>query len=901
MFKHIDKLLLGIDVGGSHISSALVDLDKGSIIEGSICRMKVDSKSPSFEIILETWGRAIKTSLSNLNGHVLQGMGVAMPGPFNYYEGISLIKGVNKYDALYGINIKEAFRNHLNVEQDFPIWFENDAFCFGLGESKVGVAKGFNKVISLTLGTGFGSCFIMNNQVIRKGAGVPEGGCLYNFPFKDGTAEDYFSSNWIIETFESMTREVLTVKQIAERATIYQDASAIRIFETLSENLAEFLSSWIQSFKADCLVIGGGIAQSSTLFLPALTKLLQEKWNINLPVRVSNNMELSAISGVSGLFQNPDNSLQTTNNLWRKSSQKLMPSKIHKKDQRKGEYDLYPIAALGKGKIFSGYESLSNWISCHKAIMIDGYHGNDWNALRENLGIFFKKRHLNVLWYETSAFLKNEAEIEEMVKPYLGQDSSPWGKKAPLQLEDFYQAEALRSLSMDTSSDLVILLGTGAGLSTWDAPILYVDLPKNEIQYRMRAGGKANIGSTVAQEMSQSYKRLYFVDWVVLKEHRKKIKNKISVIADGQWKKEITWAFQTSINKGLELLSKSIIRVRPWFEAGTWGGQWMKEHIPALNKDEINYAWSFELIVPENGIVFESDENLLEISFDWLMEHNSQEILGKDAVRFGEEFPIRFDFLDTFEGGNLSIQCHPSLPYIREHFGEKMTQDETYYILDSKEGAGVYLGFKDDIDPQKFRNTLEKSLETNEPIAIENYVQWHPSHKHDLFLIPNQTIHSSGANNLVLEISATPYIFTFKMYDWVRLDLEGKPRPINIEHAFNNLNFNRKGTVAKEELISTPRVIQATDQYQLIHLPTHSDHFYDVHRIEFLKEVTVNCNNSCHVLMLVEGSSVIVKTNNGVERSFNYAETFIIPAAAGSYQLINESAKMAKVIKAFIK
>jgi mannose-6-phosphate isomerase class I len=397
------------------------------------------------------------------------------------------------------------------------------------------------------------------------------------------------------------------------------------------------------------------------------------------------------------------------------------------------------------------------------------------------------------------------------------------------------------------------------------------------------------------------YKRSYFVDWVLLNEHRKAIKNKIVVVADGQWKDDINWALYSSISKGLELISHSVIRVRPWFEAGAWGGQWMKERIPAINKNEVNYAWSFELIVPENGIIFESDGNLLEVSFAWLMEHSSKDILGKDAERFGEEFPIRFDFLDTFDGGNLSIQCHPSLPYIQKNFGETITQDETYYILDCKKDAGVYLGFQEDIDPGKFHKALDRSVETNSAIEIENYVQWHPSHKHDLFLIPNGTIHSAGVDNLVLEISATPYIFTFKMYDWVRLDLEGKSRPINIDHAFNNLNFERKGKRVKQELISAPKVIETNDQYRLIHLPTHADHFYDVHRIEFLNEAEINTDNKCHILMLVEGISLLVKTKNGTGQRVNYAETFVVPAAAESYQLKNESGETAKVIKAFVK
>src|SRR4029078_7077881 len=117
--------------------------------------------------------------------------------------------------------------------------------------------------------------------------------------------------------------------------------------------------------------------------------------------------------------------------------------------------------------------------------------------------------------------------------------------------------------------------------------------------------------------------------------------------------------------------------------------------------------------------VLESDNNLLEISFDWLMELQNKAVLGKNAARFGTEFPIRFDFLDTFDGGNLSIQCHPSLAYIRQKFGENITQDETYYILDCKDSAKVYLGFQENIEPEIFRHALEESVNENTAIDIE--------------------------------------------------------------------------------------------------------------------------------------------------------------------------------------
>lgn len=327
----------------------------------------------------------------------------------------------------------------------------------------------------------------------------------------------------------------------------------------------------------------------------------------------------------------------------------------------------------------------------------------------------------------------------------------------------------------------------------------------------------------------------------------------------------------------------------------------MKENIRQLNPDAVNYAWSFELIAPENGIVFESDGFLLEVSFDTMMFLRNKNVLGKFADQFGDEFPIRFDFLDTIDGGNLSIQCHPNKKYIQDNFGESITQDETYYILECEDNAKVYLGFQEDIKPESFKQKLEESQEHNIELAVEDFIQVHDAKKHDLFLIPNGTVHSSGKGNLVLEISATPYIFTFKMYDWLSLDLDGKPRPINIDHAFNNLDFSRKGDKVQEELISKPYVLEDGADFQIIHLPTHKDHFYDIHRVEFENEVELTTDGSCQLLMLVEGDAVYVESSDGEVLKFAYAETFVIPAAAESYKLINKGQKRIKVIKAFLK
>ncbi|TWR29622.1 hypothetical protein FPZ43_07080 [Mucilaginibacter pallidiroseus] len=585
----------------------------------------------------------------------------------------------------------------------------------------------------------------------------------------------------------------------------------------------------------------------------------------------------------------------------RKTAQYLMPAQLPQHPDVDGGYNIYPVCQLGDGKIFNGYESLTRWIIGQKTVVIDGYVGVFWDRIKAGINNCLAEEGIEANWIDTEDFLKSSADIDTLIAPFLGEEEAVWGTKCTLKLADLYCEAELKATSPDNAKRVNILIGTGAALANWDAAILYIDLPKNELQFRLRAGSINNLGAAELTEHFKMYKRFYFVDWALLNEHKKAILDSITAVADGQWPDTINWMYKSDLADGLNKISQSVIRVRPWFEPGAWGGQWIKERIKNLNTDVVNYAWSFELIVPENGLVFESDSNLLEVSFDTLMFHNSEQVLGKHAATFGDEFPIRFDFLDTYDGGNLSIQCHPRLNYIQENFGENITQDETYYILDSEQDAKVYLGFQESIEPAVFKSTLEDSQENSKEIDIERFVQAHAAQKHDLFLIPNGTVHSAGAGNLVLEISATPYIFTFKMYDWVRLDLDGKPRPINIEHAFKNLDFNRKGEKVQTELISKQSVIEQGDDWQIIHVPTHADHFYDVHRLEFDKQISLDTNNCCHVMMLVEGQAVSLETADGTVNKYAYAETFVIPAAAGSYTLTNLGKSRARVIKAFLK
>lgn len=497
--------------------------------------------------------------------------------------------------------------------------------------------------------------------------------------------------------------------------------------------------------------------------------------------------------------------------------------------------------------------------------------------------------------------MKSEDETEEMTAPFSGGSDPLFGTRCDLPLESFFRMPELTALRPDPDYDVNMLIGPGASLAGWQGLIIYADLPKNEQQYRARAGRITNLGLTHPCDAATMYKRSYFIDWPVLNRHKRAILPSADIVVDAQRPDEPVWMEGRVLREALTEMSHNLFRARPWFEPGPWGGSWIKDNINGLNRDVPNYAWSFELISPENGLLLESSSLLLEVSFDCMMYIGAKEVLGDCHERFGTEFPIRFDFLDTFDGGNLSVQCHPRPDYTKKHFGENFTQEEAYYILDTKDDASVYLGFQHDTDAGEFIAALKVSAENNEPLNVDRYVQKQKAEKHDLFLIPYGTIHGSGKNNMVLEISSTPYIFTFKMYDWLRMDLSGKPRNLNIDRASENLFFDRKGEYVSDYLKSKPVLMREGIGWSQWHLPTHETHLYDVMRYSIMSSVEINTGNKCLVMNLVEGSGINVETRRGLSKKISYAETFIVPAAAETVRITNLSEGEAIIVMAFVK
>ena len=287
MYEHSNnKVILGIDVGGSHITAALINAADNYVINETLTRSRVE-KDGTAEVILDKWMETILESISKFPAGRLTGIGFAMPGPFNYDEGISLMKGNNKYESLYNFNIAKFIRKQFVLEDDFPVRFENDAACFGLGESLQQDVCEFDEVIAVTLGTGFGAAFLRNNRILKDGDNVPVRGELYNQPYLDGIAEDYVSTAWLLQQYnQNNDAAVSEVKEIADRAIAGNDPKASAVFNQFGEHFAACILPWIKQFGPGCLVIGGSIAKSARLFISPLEQALARN-NIQLKIKIS--------------------------------------------------------------------------------------------------------------------------------------------------------------------------------------------------------------------------------------------------------------------------------------------------------------------------------------------------------------------------------------------------------------------------------------------------------------------------------------------------------------------------------------------------------------------------------------------------------------------------------------
>lgn len=540
------------------------------------------------------------------------------------------------------------------------------------------------------------------------------------------------------------------------------------------------------------------------------------------------------------------------------------------------------------GSAWRGYDAILKVLKAalqgKRVLTVDCYPGVDDAELLSAL----KKSIPFARIIESRDIFYDEKTLTEKMKPHLTDDRVR-GVMYYGSILDFIDADKLAEAQAlcQAESGLTLIYGFGASLITRGDVLVYADMARWEIQLRYRRGMPNFKCHNESEELLRKNKRGFFVEWRIADRHKATLYDEIDFYLDTNAANDPKLITGAALTDGLRQISKSPFRLVPYFDPGVWGGQWMKE-VFGLDASAKNYAWSFDGVPEENSLYLSYGDVRVETPAMNLTKYLPREFLGeKTFSRFGAEFPIRFDMLDTMGGQNLSLQVHPLTEYIKTHFGMPYTQDESYYLLDAEEGSYVYLGLKEGIDPQEMIRDLEIAQTGAQKFDADRYVNKFPAKKHDHFLIPAGTVHCSGTGCMVLEISATPYIFTFKLWDWDRVDLNGMPRPIHIEDGKQVIQFNRDTEWCKTNLINRFETVAKTEDYTQTKTGLHELEFIETNLYTTAKQVCIPSNGEFSMLNLVEGAEAVVSSpkNKFAPFAVHYAETFILPAAAGDFIL----------------
>ena len=367
---------------------------------------------------------------------------------------------------------------------------------------------------------------------------------------------------------------------------------------------------------------------------------------------------------------------------------------------RKPNYDKTPATPV-EGNIFIGWENIIpeiQAVAAERQIIVETYPG----IYEDEIIKVFSEAFGPIV--NTRSLMKSEEDIRSMTQPFMTDDVL-FGYLTSLRINDFFNEAKLTAARNSTPK---VIVGVGASLAAGEnALIVYTDMARWEIQRRMRLHEVKGIGvDNRSDAASIQYKRGLFIDWRICDIHKDSLFGKVDLWLDTNDPIRPKMIDNETFIQGIDKTVSSPFRVVPFFDPAPWGGQWMKE-VCDLDPDKPNYGWCFDCVPEENSLLFNVNGELFEIPSQDLVLLRSRKLLGGPVEsRFGKDFPIRFDFLDTIGGGNLSLQVHPTTQFSKESFGLPYTQDESYYLMDANEDAVVYLGLKTGINPEEMLSDL---------------------------------------------------------------------------------------------------------------------------------------------------------------------------------------------------
>jgi mannose-6-phosphate isomerase class I len=556
----------------------------------------------------------------------------------------------------------------------------------------------------------------------------------------------------------------------------------------------------------------------------------------------------------------------------------------------------YPSAGR---PVLSGWAALAASLSpAVTRVAIDGPAIAGWADLVPGLGEALDQRGFRVEFREMAGWLLPWPRIEALTSSYELRDDPDFDRLPPGRLADLVRAPS--RLDVPPGS-LLVVYGPGAALVPHDV-LWYADLPKRYAEAAIAAGSGLNLGQPLGTGPGTT-KRLFFIDWPLLDRQRDEIMPRIEFWIDMQDASSPAVIDGATLRATVAELAVRPFRTRPTFNTTPWGGHWGQRTL-GQNLSSLNTALGYELIAPEAGVLIGTEGGpLVELPFQLAVTAHPVEILGERVHPvFGTSFPVRFDYLDTVDGGNLSVHCHPQHDYMSAVFGWPYTQHESYYVMVGGESQRIFLGLQENADLDAFYQEASEADRVGRPLDITRYVPTFPATPHQLFLIPGGTPHGSGAGNVVLEVSATPYLYSLRFYDWLRQGIDGGLRPVHVNHAFKNLDRSRRGDAVARELVQRPRLLRQGEGWHEELLGALPEMFFQVHRVALEPGAVADAETDgrFHVLNVVEGDGVLIEPAAAPEHSLVYAETLVVPAAVGHYAVRSLGRGPVRVVKALV-
>ena len=564
-------------------------------------------------------------------------------------------------------------------------------------------------------------------------------------------------------------------------------------------------------------------------------------------------------------------------------------------------YEADPCHAVAEA-VGAGYRAAASTLEPGLVLAVDGPAAVDWETVAAQIRRALSAAGLVARHIDMRAFFAAWPDILKLTASALLDDDPDFAPLSQADLADFFVD--LPKIAADADA-VTVVCGPGAALVAHDR-LWYADLPKRYAEAGIASGTGRNLGQP-SDTGPGTTRRLFYIDWPVLDRHRDEIAAEVDLWLDTQEPASPAWLTGPALREALSHLAGRPFRTRPTFNTASWGGHWAQKELD-FNPEAPNTALGYELIAPESGILIaerggDEDGPRVEIPLQVLVALHPREVLGEPVHEvFGTSFPIRFDYLDTVGGGNLSVHCHPQSDYMSRFFGWPYTQHETYYMMVGGPGRRVFLGLHADADLEEFRREADRATREEVAFDIERYVQSFPAEPHQLFLIPAGTPHGSGEGNVVLEISATPYLYSLRFYDWLRKDGAGKARPVHVGHAFANLDGDRSGDAVARDLVQRPRAVRSGRAWREDVIGRLPEMFFEVRRVELAANASIEdtTDHRFHVLNVVEGEGLVVETDNGYAYTLAYAETLTVPASVGGYRVRALGEGPVRYVKAFV-